>query len=110
MAQVGMPFSAVLKQGYTVVATEVLVHYKAPAFADDVLALQSWITGFRGARMFWRQELHRQNTGELLAWGEVTGAFTLSDGRPVRIPPAAQALLETLHIPAASQTKPSRRR
>ena len=37
MADAGLPFGAVLKQGYTVVAVDIYVQYKAPAFADDVL-------------------------------------------------------------------------
>jgi acyl-CoA thioester hydrolase len=110
MAGAGLPFSKVLKQGYTVVATEVFVQYKAPAFTDDVLDVQSWITEFRGARMLWQQEVYRHSTGALLARAEVTGAFTLADGRPVRIPPAMQALLEAVHVPEAGQSASSRRR
>jgi acyl-CoA thioester hydrolase len=51
MAKVGLLFAAVLKQGYTVVASDVFVQYKAPAFSDDVLALQSWVSRFHRARM-----------------------------------------------------------
>ena len=101
MAQAGLPFAEVLKQGYAVVATEVFVQYKAPAFSDDVLEVQSCITRFRGAHMLWQQELYRRSSGELLALTEVTGAFTLADGRPVRIPPAMRALLEAVHVPDA---------
>jgi acyl-CoA thioester hydrolase len=101
MAGAGLPFSAILKQGYAVVATEVFVQYKAPAFSDDVLDLQSWITDFRGARMLWHQELTRHSTGALLAWADVTGAFTLADGRPIRIPPAMHTLLQAVYVPGA---------
>jgi acyl-CoA thioester hydrolase len=110
MTKAGLPFSEVLKQGYTVVATEVFIQYKAPAFTDDVLEVQSWITDFRGARMFWHQELWRQSTGELLAWADVTGAFTLADGRPVRIPPAMRTLLAAVYVPEAARSASPRRR
>ena len=105
----GLPFAAVCKQGYAVVASDVFVQYKAPAFSDDVLELQSCITHFRGARMTWQQELYRHRNGELLALAEVTGAFTLADGRPVRIPPAMRELLEAVYVPEAAWPLPHRR-
>jgi acyl-CoA thioester hydrolase len=54
MARAGLPFSEVLKQGYAVVASDVFVQYKAPAFSDEALELQSWIVRFHGARMAWQ--------------------------------------------------------
>lgn len=110
MARAGLPFPEVLKQGYTVVATDVFVQYKAPAFTDDVLELQSWITGFRGARMFWHQEISRLSTGALLAWADVTGAFTLADGRPIRIPQAMHTLLASVYVPPSDPPPVPRRR
>lgn len=100
MAAAGLPFSAVLKAGYTVVAADVFVRYKAPAFTDDRLDVYSWISHFRGARMTWQQEIYRSKSAELLASAEVTGAFTLANGRPVRIPPPMRACLETVYLPA----------
>jgi acyl-CoA thioester hydrolase len=110
MAKAGLPFAAVLKAGYTVVASDAYVQYNAPAFTDDVLEVQSAITHFRGARMLWHQEIYRHSTGELLARADITGAFTLTDGRPVRIPPGMQALLEAVHVPTAAGSAPPRRR
>jgi acyl-CoA thioester hydrolase len=109
MARAGLPFAEVLRQGYAVVASDVYVQYRAPAFSDDILEVQSWITHFRGARMIWHQELSRSATGELLARAEVTGAFTLADGRPVRIPPPMRTLLEAVCLPEAAWASPPRR-
>ncbi|GIX47662.1 MAG: hypothetical protein KatS3mg131_1873 [Candidatus Tectimicrobiota bacterium] len=102
MAAAGLPFREVLRQGYAVVATEVRVQYKAPAFADDVLDLVSYIVHFRGALMIWQQELYRASSGELLALAEVHGAFTRASGRPTRIPPAMRACLEAVYVPEAA--------
>jgi acyl-CoA thioester hydrolase len=102
MAAAGLPFADILKQGYTVVASDIFVQYKAPAFADDILDVQSYITSFRGARMTWQQELYRQHDGVMLALAEVNGAFTRADGRPVRVPPAMRALLEAIYLPEAA--------
>jgi acyl-CoA thioester hydrolase len=110
MAAVGLPFSDVLQQGYTVVASDIYVQYKAPAFFDDHLEVQSYITHFRGARMTWQQELYRQTSGELLALAEVNGAFTLANGRPVRVPPAMRALLEAIYVPEAAWITSRQRR
>jgi acyl-CoA thioester hydrolase len=108
MAAAGLPFADILKQGYTVVASDIFVQYKAPAFADDILDVQSYITSFRGARMTWQQELYRQRDGELLALAEVNGAFTRADGRPVRVPPAMRTLLEAIYLPEAAWSLPRR--
>jgi acyl-CoA thioester hydrolase len=99
MTAAGLPFSELLKQGYAIVAVDIYVQYKAPAFADDVLDLQSWIASFRSAVMLWHQTLSRHTTGELLALAEVTGAFTRADGRPTRIPSHIRALFDAIHVP-----------
>ena len=111
MAASGLPFSDVLAQGYTVVAADLYVQYKAPALSEDVLDMRSYIAHFRGARMTWQQELYRQASGELLALAEVNGAFTLANGRPVRIPQPMRSLLEGVYMPDAAwhASRPARR-
>ena len=110
MADAGLPFSAILKQGYTVVAVDIYVQYKAPAFADDVLEVESYITDFHGALMTWQQTINRRADGVLAAVAEVNGAFTRADGRPTRIPPAMRTLLEAVHVPEAVPIVPRQRR
>ena len=110
MAAAGLPFAAILKQGYTVVAVDIYVQYKAPAFSDDVLEVESYITSFHGAMMTWQQTISRRADGMLLALAEVNGAFTRADGRPTRIPPAMRALLETVYLPQAEQPALRQRR
>ena len=110
MAEAGLPFGAILKQGYTVVAVDMYVQYKAPAFTDDVLEVESSITDFHGALMTWQQAIHRRADGLLLALAEVNGAFTRAEGRPTRIPSAMRTLLETVHVPDAAPVLPRQRR
>jgi acyl-CoA thioester hydrolase len=105
MADVGLPFGAILKQGYMVVAVDIYVQYKAPAFTDDVLEVESYITDFHGALMTWQQTISRRADGVLVAVAEVNGAFTRADGRPTRIPSAMQTLLETVHVPDAAPVR-----
>src|SRR5262245_12485006 len=110
MAAAGLPFGAILKQGYTVVAVDIYVQYKAPAFSDDVLEVESYITSFHGALMTWQQAISRRTDGVLLALAEVNGAFTRADGRPTRIPPTMRAALETVYLPEAAQPALRQRR
>ena len=98
MADAGLTVGAILKQGYTVVAVDIYVQYKAPAFTDDVLEVESYITDFHGALMTWQQTISRHADGVLMAVAEVNGAFTRADGRPTRIPSAMRTLLETVYV------------
>jgi acyl-CoA thioester hydrolase len=106
MAAAGLPFADILTQGYSVVASDIFVQYRAPAFSEELLEVQSCIAHFRGARMTWQQELFRASTGELLALAEVNGAFTTADGRPVRIPAPMRQLLEAVCLPDAAWSPP----
>jgi len=103
MAEAGLPFAVILKQGYTVVAVDIYVQYKAPAFTDDVLEVESYISSFHGALMTWQQAIYRRADGVLLALAAVNGAFTRADGRPTRIPLAMRALLEAVSLPEVEQ-------
>ena len=81
MTAAGLPFSELLKQGYAIVAVDIYVQYKAPAFADDVLDLQSWIASFRSAVMTWHQTLSRHTTGNCWRWRKSPGLLpALTDG------------------------------
>jgi acyl-CoA thioester hydrolase len=109
MAAAGLPFSSVMEQGYTVVASDIFVQYKIPALMEERVEVQSYIVQFRGARMTWQQELYRCSGGALLARAVVNGAFTRSDGRPVRVPPSMRNLLDTVYLPHAAWPPPHRR-
>jgi acyl-CoA thioesterase FadM len=69
---------------------------------EERVEVQSCIVQFRGARMTWQQELYRCSSGTLLAQAVVNGAFTRSDGRPVRVPLLMRSLLETVYLPDAA--------
>jgi YbgC/YbaW family acyl-CoA thioester hydrolase len=110
MAGAGLPFGAILKQGYTVVAVDLYVLDKAPAFMDDVREVERYITDFHGALMTWQQAIHRGADGVLVALAAVNGAFIRADGRPTRIPSAMRTLLETVYVSDAAPVLPRQRR
>jgi acyl-CoA thioester hydrolase len=99
MAACGLPFSDLIKQGYALVASKICVQYKMAAVLGDQLEVQTWITGFRGARSIWQQELYRCRDNALLAQAVVHGAFTTANGRPIRIPARFRQALEAYYVP-----------
>jgi len=76
---------------------------------EDQLEVRSWITGFRGARSIWQQELYRRRDDALLAQAVVNGAFTTADGRPVRVPAHFQQQLQVYYLPDEVWAPPHRR-
>lgn len=106
MAACGMPFSDIMKQGYALVASDIFVQYKMAAVLEDQLEVQTWITGFRGARSVWQQELYRCRDHALLAQAVVNGAFTTADGRPIRVPAHIRQPLEAYYLPDSAWAAP----
>ncbi len=99
MAACGIPFSDIMKQGYALVASDVFVQYKKPALLEDELEVQTCITGYRGARSVWQQEIFRCCDNALIAQALVHGAFTRADGRPIRVPPHIRQRLDAHYLP-----------
>jgi acyl-CoA thioester hydrolase len=106
LAACGLPFSDILQQGYTLVASDIFVQYKMSAVFEDQLEVQTWITGFRGARSTWHQELYRCRDRTLLAKAIVNGAFTNADGHPIRVPDHLRQPLEAYYLPDDTWTPP----
>jgi YbgC/YbaW family acyl-CoA thioester hydrolase len=99
MTACGLPFSDIMKQGYALVASDIFVQYKMAAVLEDQLEVHTWITGFRGARSVWYQELYRCRDNALLAHSVVNGAFTNAAGRPIRVPAHIRQPLEAYYLP-----------
>ena len=110
MTQAGLPFGAILKQGYSIVVVDMYIQYHAPAFTDEVLEVTTCITSFHGALMTWQQNITRATDGALVAVAAVNGAFTRADGRPTRIPVALRQMFEALYLPEEAPLVPRQRR
>lgn len=65
--------------------------YVRPALLDDALAVESRVTGTRGASIDMHQTVRREDT--VLAEIDVTIACIGADGRPARLPPAIRHAL-----------------
>jgi acyl-CoA thioester hydrolase len=97
---IGLPLAVMQQQGYTIVVSEMLVRYHAPAQPGQTLEVVTEVREMRGVRSLWHQEIHDAATGRLVVSAEITGAFVRNDGRPTRIPPDFRERLEKLRAPA----------
>lgn len=103
---VGLPLPELRRQGYLIVAVEIAVKYHAPAYPGETLEVLTRIREIRGARSIWAQEIREVTTRRLSVTADVTGAFMLDNGRPVRVPAAFAEKLAALHVPDVSPANP----
>jgi YbgC/YbaW family acyl-CoA thioester hydrolase len=95
---VGLSLDEMRRQGYLIVAVELVVRYHASARAGETLEVITRIREIRGARTVWVQEIRETTARRLLVTAEVIGALMTEDGRPVRIPAAFVEKLSTLAV------------
>ena len=95
----GLALPELRRQGYLIVAAEIAVKYHAPAYSGETLEITTRVREIRGARSIWAQEIREVTTRRLTVTAEVTGAFMLDNGRPVRVPAAFAEKLAALHVP-----------
>jgi YbgC/YbaW family acyl-CoA thioester hydrolase len=96
---VGLGLPELRRQGYLIVAVELAVKYHAPAYAGETLEILTRVREIRGARSIWAQEIREVSSRRLAVTAEVTGAFMLEGGRPVRVPAAFAEKLSALLVP-----------
>jgi acyl-CoA thioester hydrolase len=96
---VGLGLPEVRRQGYLIVAVELAVKYHAPAYAGETLEITTRVREIRGARSIWAQEIREAGSRRLVVTAEVTGAFMLEGGRPVRVPAGFAEKLSALLVP-----------
>lgn len=96
---VGLALPDIRRQGYLIVAVELAVKYHAPAYSGETLEILTRIREIRGARSIWAQEIREVTSRRLTVTAEVTGAFMLDGGRPVRVPAAFVEKLAALLVP-----------
>ena len=82
----GYDHAALLKREEPLVLTlrRITTDFIVPARIDDLLDVYTAITGAKGARFFFSQEIRREE--ELLCTAEVEAACMSLEGRPRRLP------------------------
>ena len=96
---VGLALPEIRRQGYLIVAVDLAVKYHAPAYAGETLEILTRVREIRGARSIWAQEIREVRSRRLTVTAEVTGAFMLDNGRPVRVPRDFAEKLAALQVP-----------
>lgn len=80
----GFDYKGLLAAGYFTVITRLEVSYRAPAFADDALAIETESRETRRASGVFHQTIRRGET--LIAEADVHWCVVDADGRPTRPP------------------------
>lgn len=101
---VGLPLKGMRRDGYIIVAVDLAVKYHSPARASETLEIVTHVREIRGARSTWLQEIREVESGRLIVTAEVTGAFMMESGRPVRTPDTIRDKLASLHVPVREAT------
>ncbi len=96
---VGLSLQEMRRRGVTAVAVDLAVKYHSPAGPGDTLEIVTHVSGMRGARTRWVQEIRDEASGRLVATGEVTGAFLSEAGRPLRAPHEFRERLQLIYVP-----------
>ena len=89
----GGTYNQLEETGVLLPVIEARCNYRAPARYDDALMIETTGSLKSRARVEFSYEVRRKTTSELLASGNTIHAATDPNGRPLRVPPALQALL-----------------
>ena len=106
LADIGLALKEMRRQGYLIVAADLVVKYHAPAYSGETLEITTSVRDVRGARSTWIQEIRELTSQRLVVTAEVTGAFMTEAGRPARAPDAFKAKLAALQVADAPVEPP----
>ena len=93
LRQIGLPYSAVERQGVNFPVVEVTCRYTQSARYDDVVQIETELAEVGRASLSFQYRIRREADGTLLATGSTKHASIHSSGQIVRIP---QSLLEAI--------------
>ncbi len=103
LESVGLGLSEMADRGYQIVVIDLSAAYKAPAFASDVLTIETSIAEARRASTIWSQRITRPgDDGEpqLVATITIRGGITDTTGKPTRPPAWLFEKLAPITVPA----------
>lgn len=87
LREMGLPYPEIEKRGLYLPVVEAHAGYLSPARYDDELAVKTIVTEVPSVRVRIDYEVHRQASGEQLAFGHTVHIFVnATSGRPSRAP------------------------
>jgi acyl-CoA thioester hydrolase len=94
---IGVVYSEIEKSGLYLVVVEAHVHYRRSALYDDVLHVKATLKEVATLKITIDYEITRDNSTEILVFGQTVHAFTdAKTGRPVRPPQEYMQIMKTI--------------
>jgi len=93
MRDLGLPYSKLEAEGYSLVVTEALARYHGNVGYDAILTVRATISEIRGARMRFDYEVVDDKSNLLVSGYTVHGCIN-SRSKPTRIPPSVIKTIE----------------
>ena len=90
----GYPYTQIEEKGIYLPVVEASCTYKAPARYDDLLEIQTTVTGYGRTSLTFQYQIFCN--GKLNAEGKTVHVFINQQGKPVAIPEEVQKLLASL--------------
>lgn len=85
LANIGLPYSEIEKEGILIPVLAVNCQYKHPSRYDDVLLIDVNVKEYSGIKLIMEYEITNKETGELILVGETKHCFTNQDLKPVHL-------------------------
>ncbi len=97
LRQIGMPYSSIEQQGFHFPVTEVTCRYSQSARYDDVIKIETELTGVGWATLTFNYRIFREDDNSLLADGSTRHACLDHGRRVAGIPAALKNALKSQH-------------
>ena len=91
MRERSFEYGTLEREGFLLPVVDASCRYRAPARFDDLLVIETAITGASRITVSFTYRILRQD--EVLAEGSTTHACLSREGRPTRLPPSVRALI-----------------
>lgn len=85
LSDIDFDYHSMRQKKYAIYVAGITISYKAPAFTNDILRIQTEPIKRKNIYGIFRQTIYRENT--LIAEADVTWVFVNADGKPTKIPP-----------------------
>ncbi|MFA5143120.1 MAG: thioesterase family protein [Candidatus Omnitrophota bacterium] len=86
----GLVYRELEEKGMYLMVAGVSCRYKSPARYDDLVRIETWVSGMKNSSMKFDYNLYVG--GKLIATGDSVHVFTNKAARPIRIPEEVRAL------------------
>ena len=93
----GWPMDRYREHDWSWVVRSHFIEYRRPAFVDESIRVETWISGMRHASTIRKYRIIRVDDEQLLARAETTWAFVdTAANRPIKIPAVVVAAFEVI--------------